>query len=310
MFTRHAFLTGLGATFLTGLSVGGYAFGMEPMRLRIQTYAVNPPGWPSGLKLKVAALADIHACRPWMSPERIAGIVSQTNALDPDLVVLLGDYVAGHRWVTGNVDASEWAEALSGLSAPLGVHAILGNHDWWSDEAAQISGSGPVPARRALEEAGVPVYENNVTRIEKGDHAFWLAGLGDQLAFLPRARYGRTNWQGVDDLPGTLAQITDDAPVLLMVHEPDIFTQVPDRVSLTLAGHTHGGQVRVLGYSPVVPSRFRNRYAYGHVVEPGFVGPGAARHIIVSGGLGCTIMPARFGVPPEIVVVDVGGQAV
>ena len=61
---------------------------------------------------------------------------------------------------------------------------------------------------------------------------------------------------GVDDLPGTLKQVTDDAPVILMAHEPDIFPNVPDRVSLTLAGHTHGGQVRIFGYAPVVPSRF------------------------------------------------------
>jgi predicted MPP superfamily phosphohydrolase len=74
---------------------------------------------------------------------------------------------------------------------------------------------------------------------------------------------------------------------------------VPDRVSLTLSGHTHGGQIRVLGYAPVVPSRFNNRYAYGHIVEND-------RNLIVSGGLGCSLLPIRFGSPPEIVVVDLG----
>ena len=105
-------------------------------------------------------------------------------------------------------------------------------------------------------------------------------------------------FEGVDDLPGTLAKITDDAPVILLAHEPDIFSEVPNRVSLTLSGHTHGGQVRVFGYSPMVPSRYGNRYAYGHVVEDD-------RHLIVSGGLGCSILPVRIGVPPEIVMVDV-----
>ena len=105
--------------------------------------------------------------------------------------------------------------------------------------------------------------------------------------------------RGLDDLDGTLAQVSDDAPVVLLAHEPDIFPRVPRRVSLTLSGHTHGGQVRFFGYAPVVPSRYGNRYAYGHVVEDG-------RNIIVSGGLGCSIMPVRFGVPPEIVVVDLG----
>jgi predicted MPP superfamily phosphohydrolase len=90
--------------------------------------------------------------------------------------------------------------------------------------------------------------------------------------------------------------------VILMAHEPDIFVRVPDRVALTLCGHTHGGQVRLMGWSPVVPSAFGNRYAYGHVVEEG-------RHLVVSGGLGCSILPVRFGVPPEIVVVELGAVA-
>lgn len=103
---------------------------------------------------------------------------------------------------------------------------------------------------------------------------------------------------GVDDLAGTLAAVTDDAPVILMVHEPDIFPQVPARVSLTLAGHTHGGQVTFAGYAPVVPSRYGRRYLYGHIVEE-------ERNLIVSAGLGCSTLPIRFGAPPEIVLIRV-----
>ncbi len=84
-----------------------------------------------------------------------------------------------------------------------------------------------------------------------------------------------------------------------MAHEPDIFPKVPDRVSVTLSGHTHGGQVRLFGWSPVVPSRYRNRFAYGHIVEEG-------KHLLVSGGLGCSIAPVRFGCPPEIVLLELG----
>ena len=105
---------------------------------------------------------------------------------------------------------------------------------------------------------------------------------------------------GIDDLGATLAKITDDAPVILLAHEPDVAGRVPDRVALQLSGHTHGGQVRLFGWSPVVPSRYGNRLAYGH-----------ARFncdVIVSGGLGCSIMPFRLGVPPEIVLVTLGGQ--
>ena len=151
--------------------------------------------------------------------------------------------------------------------------------------------------RRALERVGVPVYENDVVRLVKDGQPFWLAGLADQLALQsPNSKEKRRrhrSYRGIDDLPGTLGKVQDDAPVILLAHEPDIFRRVPDRVSLTLSGHTHGGQVRLFGYSPVVPSRYGNRYAYGHVVEQG-------RHLIVSGGLGCSIMPVRIGVPPEM----------
>ena len=87
--------------------------------------------------------------------------------------------------------------------------------------------------------------------------------------------------------------------MILLAHEPDIFPEVPPRVALTLSGHTHGGQIRVLGYAPVIPSRYRGRYAYGHIIERN-------RHLIVSGGLGCSIAPVRIGMPPEIVLVEVG----
>ena len=86
------------------------------------------------------------------------------------------------------------------------------------------------------------------------------------------------------DLPATMAQITDNAPVILMAHEPDIFPDVPARVSLTLSGHTHGGQVSMFNYSPLVPSKFGARYIYGHIIEE-------QRHLIVSAGLGCSTLP-------------------
>lgn len=306
MITRRGLLKAFGLAALGGLSLGGYAFGYEPMRLRVQRYALTLPRWPDDLSLRMAVLADIHACEPWMTAGRIRGIVAQTNALAADIVVMLGDYAAGHRWVTDWVHSKDWSEALAGLHAPLGVHAILGNHDWWEDRTCQAKGTGPVFGRLALERVGIPVYENDVVKIHKDGRAFWLAGLGDQIALLPGRKWGRRRFQGVDDLPATLAKINDDDPVILLAHEPDIFPSVPERVSLTLCGHTHGGQVRLFGRSPVVPSRYGNRYAYGHIVEPVADEPNALRHMIVSGGLGCSIAPVRFGVPPEIVLVELG----
>jgi predicted MPP superfamily phosphohydrolase len=232
-----------------------------------------------------------------MSLERIGSIVERTNALNPDITVLLGDYVAGHRKVTRFIPCSEWAPVLGGLRAPLGVHAVLGNHDYWEDKAVQRDGQGTTIARRALEAAGIPVYENDVVRLTKAGRPFWLAGLGDQLAYMPARRFRPGRRIGIDDLGATLAKVTDDAPIVLLAHEPDVAARVPARVALQLSGHTHGGQVRLLGWSPVAISG--KRLTYGHTRMN--------CDVVVSGGLGCSIMPFRIGVPPEIVLVTMGG---
>jgi uncharacterized protein len=96
-------------------------------------------------------------------------------------------------------------------------------------------------------------------------------------------------------LPGTLAHVTTDGTVILLVREPDFFAQMPERVALTTAGHTHGGQIRLRLVTPLwTPSEYGEFFIYGHVVERN-------RHMIVSSGLGCIMVPVRLGVPPEIV---------
>jgi len=185
MISRRQFLRFTGALGALGASTAAYGFGEPVFRLRVARYDIAPAQWPANFPLRIAVIADLHACDPWMSLERIEAIVDRTNALRPDITVMLGDYVAGHHHVTRKIPASEWAPVLGGLKAPLGVHAILGNHDWWDDRTAQREGQGPTVARRALEAAGIPVYENDARRLSKNGRPFWLAGLGDQLAYLP-----------------------------------------------------------------------------------------------------------------------------
>jgi predicted MPP superfamily phosphohydrolase len=295
---RHffRFLAGLGAF---SASTAAYGFGEPVLRLRVVSYDIQPPQWPQDFPLKIAVVADIHACDPWMSLPHIEAIVERTNALDADIIVLLGDYVAGHRHITRRIPAGEWAPVLAGLKAPLGVHAILGNHDWWDDRTVQQEGEGVTVARRAIEAVGIPVYENDARRLTKAGRPFWLAGLGDQLAFLPMRRFRPQRRIGVDDLTATLAKVTDDAPVILLAHEPDVAMRVPARVALQLSGHTHGGQIRLLGWSPLTPTRYE-KFVYGHTRTN--------CDVVVSGGLGCSIMPFRLGVPPEIVLVTLGGS--
>jgi hypothetical protein len=295
---RRRFLRGLAGFVLAGLLSSGYAFAVEPaLRLRVRRWQVRPAGWTAG-PLRIALLADIHVGEPWVGIERLRRIVARTNALGADLILFLGDLEAGHRFVTRKVPLDRAAAELAALRAPLGVFAVQGNHDWWHDEAAQDRRAGPTRVQLLLEAAGIPVLENRAIRLGEGAAAFWLAGLADQLAI----GVAPGTFRGLDDLDGTLSQVTDGAPVILLAHEPDIFPRVPGRVALTLSGHTHGGQIRLCGWSPVVPSDYGNRYAYGVVEEAG-------RQLVVSGGIGCSILPVRLGVVPEITVVELGASA-
>jgi hypothetical protein len=235
----------------------------------------------------MTVIADLHAGGPDMTLPHVRRIVDMANTLRSDLIVLLGDFKAWYRFKTTPVADPDWAAELARLEAPLGTWAILGNHDWWHD----LEG-----VRSALADVHIPILENQAVLLGPEGQKFWLAGIGDQLAHW----IGRGQFRGVDDLPGTLAQVQTDDPVVLLVHEPDIFTKVPARVALTLAGHTHGGQIRVpFVWKHFEPSQYGARFAYGHVVEDD-------RHLIVSGGLGTSIIPARFGVPPEILHVTLG----
>lgn len=291
MLSRRAFLIGAGAAIPIGMS--GYAMALEPKRdLEVITYSISPPDWRmSDGVLRIGVIADIHACDPFMPAHRIESIVDVAQSLEPDMFVLLGDFVEGlHGFYARPLPMGDWASPLATLRSPLGSYAILGNHDWWHGD-----GNGSRQVRVALESRGIPVMENDAVRLQMpGGAPFWLGGIGDQLAF-------KASHTGVDDLPGLTARIPDDgAPAILLVHEPDIFPFVPNRWGLTLAGHTHGGQIALplIGRFPVA-SHYGRRYAYGHIVE-------GDRHLVISAGLGVSGFPVRFGVPPEILMVEVG----
>jgi predicted MPP superfamily phosphohydrolase len=286
--TRRRFLIAGAATLgVSGTATSAYAGAIEPFGLVVTRYAPAPPAWPADRKLSITVIADLHAGGPDMTLPHIRHVVDTAQALQSDLIVLLGDFEAWYPIEFESSTTPLWSAELARLKARLGVWAILGNHDWWHN----LPG-----VRTALASAQIPVLENDAMLLGAAGQRFWLAGIGDQNAH--RLGYGR--FRGEDDLPGTLAKIHSDDPVLLLVHEPDIFPTVPDRVALTLAGHTHGGQVRVpLIWPYFVPSKYGARYAYGHVVED-------ERHLIVSGGLGTSTVPARLGVPPEIVHVTLG----
>lgn len=260
-------------------------------QIETRHYALTLPGLREGMR--IVALSDFHIGRPWMAERRLAKIVEMTNALSPDLCVLPGDFERAHRFNSGMVPLTDMAQILSGLRPPLGRYAVTGNHDWWEDKEAQARGHGPLRVERALQEAGIPVLENRSVRLENG---IWLAGIGSQQAL--KRPGGR---QGVHGVQAALKDVPEGAPVILLAHEPEIFPALPDQVALTISGHTHAGQIRLFNRAPVLPYGSDRRYVHGHYRQGG-------KQLVVSAGLGCSGLPLRLGVIPEITVIDVQSE--
>ena len=299
--TRRGLLAAAGGAAAGAALFGGYATAYEAgSALTLTAYKPFVPNWPEDLELKIAVIADIHACYPWMSEERIGEIVDLANLQKPDLTVLLGDFVGTHRFVSGYVPPGAWAEQLARLEAPLGVYAILGNHDWWYAAVPTDPADNSLSIRRTLESARIPVLENQSVRLSLRGRPFWLIGLGDMLA---HALTRRTHI-GAHDLGSAMRDVADEAPAILLVHEPYLFPYVPERASLTLAGHMHGGQVNLplIGAPVRFLRRHMSKFIYGGYDLPG-------RHMIVSGGLGASFAPVRVLRPPEVVMVNLGGEA-
>jgi uncharacterized protein len=259
------------------LAVGAWPFWLEPRRLVFREERLDVPHWPAELSdLRLAVLSDLHVGSPYWGLERLAELVAEINARHPDAVLLAGDYlINGVKFGTW-VDPESMARELGKLSTPLGTVAVLGNHDWWNNGRR---------VRRALESQGIIVLDNQARAFPHAGSAFWVAGVGDFLT-------------SHDDVEQALAGVPAGVPLLVLTHNPDIFPQIDQRASLTLAGHTHGGQVKLPFVGrPVIPSDYGQRFAAGHVVE-------GDRHLFVTTGVGTSIMPVRWGVPPEVVFLS------
>jgi len=246
---------------------------IEPNRLVTHRVAIDNTSLPQNLK--IAVLSDIHAGGWFVGEKKLRAIVEQTNQLQPDLIVILGDYMSGEGWMSHRMNPEVFCAILKDLHAPLGVYSVLGNHDWWWDGRRVRSG---------LEANGIRVLDDEVTELRYGGRQFWLAGLADL-------------WTRPQRIAQTIAKIPEGLPIIALTHNPDIFPRLPQRVNLLMAGHTHGGQVRfpIIG-TVIQPSDFGQKYVRGHVYENG-------HHLFVTTGIGTSILPVRFGVTPEIVLL-------
>ncbi|HEX5966200.1 MAG TPA: metallophosphoesterase, partial [Pyrinomonadaceae bacterium] len=252
---------GLIGVLLFLASVVFWGFFVEPNRLVVRHETIQVGQWPPQLNdFRIAVLSDIHAGGEFIDERKIRTIVARTNALQPELIVICGDFISGDgRRHPLRMTPEEFAPIIKELRAPLGVFAVLGNHDWWYDGRH---------VRRALEENGIKVLDDEWAKVDARGNALYLVGLADL-------------WTRPQRVLTTVEQVPRDGTIVALTHNPDIFPRLPEYVPLLLAGHTHGAQVRLplLGYV-VEPSRMSGeRYVRGHVYENG-------RHLFVTTGIG------------------------
>jgi uncharacterized protein len=236
----------------------------------IRTATLELADWPADAPpLRVLHLSDIHVAGPDMPPQRLERLVARFNRLRPDLITIAGDLISEKRTATRLYSAEEAIAPLGQLRAPLGVIVAPGNHDHWFDM---------VGIRRALERRRITVLTNMAVR--RGP--LIIGGVDDDFS-------------GHDDSAATLASAArlGPGPLVLLTHSPDIVPSLPRAVGATLAGHAHCGQIVLpligaLSY----PSRYGDRFGCGFIRDPN--GP-----VIVGAGLGTSIVPLRYGAPPD-----------
>lgn len=245
----------------------------------VRRAAITLADWPAGAPpITVALASDVHVGGGAMSPARLTRLIDQIAAERPDLAVFAGDFVDGHDAATARAVAPTLTRAMRRLRPPLGTIAVLGNHDHDSD---------PAQVAAALRQAGVVVLENRAVSV--GPLA--IGGVGDA--------YSRH-----DRLGDTLRQLRRQTGArLLVTHTPDIAPALPNDTRLLLAGHTHCGQIvlPLLG-ALWIPSRYGDRYRCGVIQE----GP---HTIVVGAGLGTSLLPLRFGAPPDVWLLTLQGPS-
>jgi predicted MPP superfamily phosphohydrolase len=213
----------LSAVLLIIVFVVFWGFFIEPNRLIVREQTIAIDGWPPELNgLKIAVISDIHAGGSFIDDKKLHLIVDKTNQLHPEMIVILGDYMSSNGWTSRRIEPEVIGAVLKNFSAPYGTYSVLGNHDVWYSTAK---------VRAALEQNGIKVLDNQVLQIQVRGVSLWLVGLADL-------------WTRQQQIAQTVAQVPQGQTMIALTHNPDIFPNVPQRVPLLLAGHTHGGQVR------------------------------------------------------------------
>lgn len=284
------------ALLLTAVCLAAYVLYIEPNRLVINKTTLEIAEWDKAFDdFKIVAISDIHGGAVFIDEEKIRSIVTFANAQDPDLIVLLGDFVSQKserkpiRQRGLKMPIETIASNLKGVKARHGVFAVLGNHDGWYDDEI---------VSKSLRGAGINVLQNDVVTIDKNGTKLNILGLEDYLKISSGETFRAM-------LKEKLEKLKNEGNLIILEHNPDVVplvtgqNSISDSTRLFIAGHTHGGQVwfPIFG-SLVVPSEYGDKYAFGHLKD-------GDTDVFVTTGVGTSVMPIRFLVPPEIAVLNI-----
>lgn len=270
--TRRAFFKSLGALgAATGaLALGtAYGFNVEPHTLVVERIEMRLPRLPGAFDgMTIAHLSDLHL-GPYVSEEHLLEAVRMTNALKPEVIVLTGDLVN-----------SSWhyiqpcAEIIERFEAPLGVYAVLGNHDYWVGFLNHMV--------QSVRETGIVLLRNEAVPITRGRETIYIVGIDDL-------------WLRLADVKRALETVPRGACKIALMHEPD-FADISAQaeIDLQLSGHSHGGQVRLPGIGPLILPKYGEKYPMGAYRV------GTFTRLYTTRGVGVLPPGVRFNCPPEI----------
>jgi predicted MPP superfamily phosphohydrolase len=297
MFVTHRiFLIGLSSFVIFGALCLTYGYFIEPNRLVVSERKLAVRDWnPAFNGLKIVMIGDVHGGSNFVTEDKLRQVVTKINGQNADLVVMLGDFVSQGREDKPieqralKMPVETIANGLSGINAKYGVFAVLGNHDGYHGDDRVAS---------ELTRIGYRVLQNEVATIEKDGQSLRILGFRDHLKL--------KTWQETSaDAKQSLSSSGGAGDIIALEHSPDVIRAItgehlisPD-LKLMLAAHTHGGQVwlPIFGRA-IVPSAFGQKYAYGHVRENNV-------DLFVTSGVGMSVLPFRFMVPPEIAVLTI-----